>query len=83
MNGLENMQPLIQVKKTIIAERNIGLDYHCPRCGRFNVQEYEKSIDCLSCQLEFEKIDLELFEDEDILAIEEKLAIIELFNGYI
>ncbi|MBN1801091.1 MAG: hypothetical protein JW891_06250 [Candidatus Lokiarchaeota archaeon] len=50
------------------------IDLHCPRCQGKALAIYEKSFDCLVCQLEFEKKDLSLFDDEEILSIEEKLA---------
>lgn len=53
------------------------IDLHCPRCRGKDLVIYEDSFDCLVCQLEFEKKDLILFEDEDILSIEEKLAFTE------
>jgi len=29
--------------------------YHCPRCGSNNIMEYESVIECLDCNLEFDK----------------------------
>ncbi|MFX0072078.1 MAG: hypothetical protein ACFFAO_13400 [Candidatus Hermodarchaeota archaeon] len=53
--------------------------YHCPRCGTKNIIDYEDTIECPRCRLEFEKSDFENFEDEDILSIEEKLDISDVF----
>jgi len=51
--------------------------YHCPRCGGF---EYNESFNCFKCRLEFEKQDCDEFDDEDILAIEEKMAFLDAFH---
>jgi len=50
--------------------------YQCPRCNNKRIISYEKTIECLDCQLEFEKVDIELLETDQILSIKEKLAFI-------
>jgi hypothetical protein len=46
---------------------------HCPRCGNIkNLIVYEETFDCPSCKLEFEIKDIELYDDDQILSIEEK-----------
>ncbi|MHA1376241.1 MAG: hypothetical protein ACTSR7_18340 [Promethearchaeota archaeon] len=53
--------------------------YRCPRCGsREEIIDYDDSIGCLSCGLEFDKSDLERFDDEDILARSEKQGILKV-----
>ena len=49
----------------------------CPRCKGTNLIEYDDSFDCLSCHMEFEKEDLLLYDEEDILSVEEKLGIVK------
>ena len=45
---------------------------HCPRCGNTSdLVVYDETFDCIKCKLEFRKKDLEEFDDEDILSIEE------------
>ena len=51
--------------------------YHCPRCGNEDIVDYTDSFDCPSCELEFEKKDCDELEDSQILAVEEKLGVIE------
>ena len=49
-----------------------GQKYRCPRCQNIAIIEYELSIECPYCKLEFDKRDLEKFDDDNILALEEK-----------
>ena len=51
--------------------------YHCPRCGNEDIVDYTDSFDCPFCKLEFEKRDCDELEDSQILAIEEKLGIVD------
>ena len=53
-------------------------NYRCPRCKGENIIEYVDSIECLTCKMEFEKEDLEKFEEDSILSIEEKLDIFDM-----
>ena len=46
---------------------------HCPRCGRLEIVVFEYTFRCSKCMLMFEIQDLELFNDDEILSIEEKL----------
>jgi ribosomal protein S27AE len=53
--------------------------YRCPRCGsREEIIDHEEFIGCMSCVLEFDKNDLEMFDEEDILARSEKQGIIKV-----
>ena len=51
--------------------------YHCPRCKNEKIIEYDDSFDCPICRLEFEKKNFEIFEDDEILAVEEKVKIVK------
>jgi uncharacterized Zn finger protein (UPF0148 family) len=54
---------------------------HCPRCKNKNIIDYGETFDCPICNLEFEKKDLEKFEDEsNILSIEEKLEVVKVLK---
>ncbi|MCJ7650561.1 MAG: hypothetical protein MUP85_18275 [Candidatus Lokiarchaeota archaeon] len=59
--------------------------YRCPRCGsREEIIDHDESIGCVSCGLEFDKSDLEMFDEEDILARAEKQGIIKvLLNEFL
>ena len=53
--------------------------YQCPRCGRREeIMDHDESIACLSCGLEFDKSDLESFDEADILARSEKQGILKV-----
>ena len=55
--------------------------FHCPRCKNEKTIDYGDTFDCPLCNLEFEKKDFEIFDDEDdILSIEEKLGIVKVLN---
>ena len=54
--------------------------YHCPRCGNKNIVEYSESFDCPVCRLEFEKKDCDELDDENVLAIEEKLSFVRVMG---
>ena len=55
--------------------------FHCPRCKNKKIIDYGDTFDCPICNLEFEKKDFELFDDEsEILAIQEKLEVIKVLN---
>jgi len=49
--------------------------YHCPRCKNENIIEYDDTFDCPACNQEFEKKDFDLFDEENILSVQEKLNI--------
>lgn len=54
---------------------------HCPRCKNKKIIDYGDTFDCPICNLEFEKKDLETFEDEsNILSIEEKLDVAKVLK---
>ena len=50
--------------------------YHCPRCNNTKLIVYDDSFDCPICMLEFEKKDFDIFEDDEILAVEEKIKVV-------
>ena len=53
--------------------------YQCPRCRRREeIIDHDESIECVSCGLEFDKSDLEMFVEEDILARSEKQGILNV-----
>jgi DNA-directed RNA polymerase subunit RPC12/RpoP len=53
--------------------------YRCPRCGsREEILDHDEYIGCVNCGLEFDKSDLEMFDEEDILARSEKQGIIKV-----
>ncbi|MGQ4876846.1 MAG: hypothetical protein ACP6IY_22500 [Promethearchaeia archaeon] len=45
--------------------------FHCPRCKSTNIIDLNDEIACPNCHLTFRKKDLEQFDDDDILSIEE------------
>ena len=50
-------------------------DLYCPRCQGDDLIDFGESFQCVSCDLEFDKEDLDEFDDDDILSIDEKLAL--------
>ena len=48
------------------------LTLHCPRCGNKQLIVHEDTFDCPICELEFEIKDLDQFDDDQILSIDEK-----------
>ena len=54
--------------------------YHCPRCHNDKIIDYEDTFECPKCRLEFEKRDFELFDEDQILSIEEKLKLTKILN---
>ncbi len=50
---------------------------HCPRCGNKQLIVYKDTFDCPPCKSEFEIKDLEQFDDDQIMSIEEKKRISE------
>jgi hypothetical protein len=58
--------------------------YRCPHCKNTEIIDYGDSFDCPSCNLKFEKRDINEIKDENsILAIEEKLGIIKTLTNEI
>jgi uncharacterized Zn finger protein (UPF0148 family) len=49
--------------------------FHCPRCKNKKIIDYGDSFDCPICNQEFEKKDFDLYDEEDILSVEEKKAV--------
>ncbi len=56
------------------------MTYRCPRCKNEKIIDYGTTFDCPNCKLEFEKKDFELYEEENILSINEKSAVIDTFK---
>jgi len=56
---------------------------NCPRCFGENIKNYEKIIECLDCNLEFDKKDIISIEDKlSILSIQEKKKIIKTLSDF-
>jgi hypothetical protein len=54
---------------------------HCPRCGNTrDLMVYPDTFECTQCNKEFEKKDLELYDDDQILSIDEKKQAAEVFE---
>lgn len=51
--------------------------YECPRCWGSNIIDLGKTIECGDCQLEFDKIDVENLDRDEVLAVREKLTFIK------
>lgn len=52
--------------------------YRCPRCIRDEIIDYDNLISCVYFGLDFDKRDLDKFDEEDILAISEKRGILRV-----
>ena len=50
---------------------------HCPRCGNKQLIVYQDTFDCPKCNKEFEIKDLELFDNDQIMSIDEKKGFYE------
>lgn len=46
--------------------------YHCPRCGGYDLIDYGECFDRVECNLEFDKKDLDEFDDDEVLSNQEK-----------
>jgi rubredoxin len=55
-------------------------NYRCPRCQNIAIIEYELTIECPNCKLEFDKKDFDKFDNENILAIKEKKDVVEILK---
>ena len=65
----------------MVNEKSKSFQY-CPCCGGSRITQYPNSIDCLDCHLEFDKTDLNLIEDKDlILSVKEKLDVAKLLKN--
>ena len=51
--------------------KNELIKYKCPRCRGKKTIDYGEVIECLKCQLEFYKRDIETLNRSNILAISE------------
>lgn len=49
----------------------------CPRCGSTKIVEYDTTVECRECNLEFKKENLENVEDENLLSIQEMKGILD------
>ena len=54
-----------------------GKSYICPRCGMSKIIDLGETIECTVCKLEFDKEDIESYEKDQILSIEEKIAFVK------
>lgn len=54
--------------------------YYCPRCKMKKVIEYPNSIVCPDCMLEFDKAQIGVISDDEILAHGEIHAVIDSFE---
>ncbi len=53
----------------------------CPRCGKTNIKDYEDTIECLDCNLEFYKDSIKNIDDKTaVLSIQEMKKIVEEFK---
>ena len=53
----------------------------CPRCNSKYIINFKDTIECLKCQLEFFKIDVNNIDDKSsVLSIQEKMRIISEFK---
>jgi hypothetical protein len=59
--------------------KDIKSEYKCPRCLGDCLISYEETVECIKCQLEFDKKDLETLEPDQILAVSEKFFFIKIF----
>ncbi|MFX1426703.1 MAG: hypothetical protein ACFFBE_09645 [Promethearchaeota archaeon] len=57
--------------------RDMVKKYYCPRCKTKKIIEYENSIECPDCLLEFDKNNIGVIPDKDILAFTEMNSFIE------
>ncbi|TFG01391.1 MAG: hypothetical protein EU539_14100 [Promethearchaeota archaeon] len=55
--------------------------YRCPRCHNDEIINYGDTFECPKCRLEFEKRDFKLFDEDQILSIEEKLKLTKVLNS--
>ncbi len=51
--------------------KNKLIKYKCPRCHSDNTFDFDETIECVKCQLEFYKRDIETLKKSHILAISE------------
>ena len=60
--------------------RDMVKKYYCPRCKTKKVIEYVNSIECPDCLLEFDKRQIGIVPDNEILAFAEMGAITDSFE---
>ncbi|MBA7531070.1 hypothetical protein ES705_23281 [subsurface metagenome] len=55
--------------------------HHCPRCKRKYLMDFDTTVECPVCNLEFEKQDFDEYtDDDDILSLQEKHEIAKLLR---
>jgi len=54
--------------------------FSCPRCGNVRIIEYDNTIECPECKLEFDKSALEQFNNENVLSLNELKVIFDSFE---
>lgn len=78
INDTLSLIRIMTIEVFILEDKN----YRCPRCrSREKIIDHENSIWCMSCDLIFDKVDLEMFDEADILARSEKQGIIGVLLG--
>ena len=60
--------------------RDMVKKFYCPRCKTKKVIEYVNSIECPDCLLEFDKKQIGVIPDKDILAVTEMNSFIGTFD---
>ncbi|TXT57161.1 MAG: hypothetical protein BAJALOKI2v1_530025 [Promethearchaeota archaeon] len=55
-------------------------EYHCPKCGSYDIYDLGERFQCMKCQLTFDKESCDSLEDSLILSVEEKLKITEILK---
>ncbi|MHA1376473.1 MAG: hypothetical protein ACTSR7_19520 [Promethearchaeota archaeon] len=55
-------------------------NYHCPRCWGAIILDCNHHIKCIDCNLEFNKRDLKIFDEDIILAQSEKEGILRVLQ---
>jgi len=55
--------------------------HHCPRCKRKYLKDFDTTVECPVCRLEFEKQDFDKYtNDDEILSLQEKYEIAKLLR---
>ncbi len=52
----------------------------CPRCRGSKILDYNFYIRCIDCNLDFNKRDVNNFDEEDVLALSEKQGIFRVLQ---
>ncbi|TXT53247.1 MAG: hypothetical protein BAJALOKI2v1_1100009 [Promethearchaeota archaeon] len=71
---------LLMVNGEVMNSKDSLKKYHCPRCQSKEIYDYGKRFQCKICELEFDKEDCDMLDDEDVLSVREKLKIAEILK---